>query len=284
MSKIPLHKIAEVADGKIAFSRHTSEGRNMPGVDYAHRDDYYIFISVESGRAKVLIDFEEHEITENEIFCILPGQVHSPIDKTPTIEGSFLAVDSLLVRNEYKETFEQLYLKRNKIKLSQDTTTDLKHTFSIINRRLKSNEQLAEQHILYDFISSYIGIFAEAYQKEQAIPTNNQPAIIVFRYKSLLCENYKTLKRPSQYAEKLNITSAYLNECVKKITGLTASDWIQNEISLQAKRLLFYTNLNIKEIALQLGYEDWAYFTRLFTKTAKLSPTQFRKEYLKRHD
>lgn len=281
MNKIPFHKIAEVADGKIAFSRHTSDGKNMSKVDYAHRDDYYIFISVESGNASILIDFEEYEITENEIFCVLPGQVHSRMDIAPAIKGSFLAVDSVLVRNEYKEIFQRLYLKRNRIELSQDTATDLKQTFSIINRRLKSEKQSTEQHILYDFISSYIGIFAEAYQKEQTIPTNKQPVIITSRFKSLLSENYKSLKRPSQYAEKLNITSAYLNECVKKITGSTASDWIHNEIALQAKRRLFYTNLNVKEIALQLGYEDWAYFTRLFTKKAKLSPTQFRKEYLK---
>jgi len=33
--------------------------------------------------------------------------------------------------------------------------------------------------------------------------------------------------------------------------------------------------------AIVLGYEDWAYFTRLFTKASKLSPTQFRQKYLK---
>ncbi|MCD8194276.1 MAG: helix-turn-helix domain-containing protein [Tannerellaceae bacterium] len=59
------------------------------------------------------------------------------------------------------------------------------------------------------------------------------------------------------------------------------SDWIQYEIILQAKRLLYYTTMNIKEIAHTLGYEDHAYFTRLFTKVADMSPGQFRKKYLK---
>jgi len=89
------------------------------------------------------------------------------------------------------------------------------------------------------------------------------------------------MKSPSQYASKLNISPVYLNEAVKKTTGQTVSDYIQREIMTHAKRLLFYTNLSIKEIALELGYEDWAYFTRLFTKTSAISPRQFRKKHLK---
>lgn len=283
MNGIPIHKIAEVGDGKIAFSRHSSDIKTSP-IDYAHRDDYYIFLLIEKGKAKLLLDFEEYEITENEVYCILPGQVHSHMGNIEHIEASFLAVDGALVRNEYKKIFEQQYLKRNKIELNEEAIADLKHCFSIIDRKLNAEKQPAKQHVLHDLISSYVGMIAEAYQKEMASSTKRQPTIITSRFKSLLSENCRSLKLPSQYAEKLNISSAYLNECVKKTTGSTAGDWIRNEIALQAKRLLFYTNLNVKEIALQLGYEDWAYFTRLFTKTAGLSPTQFRKEYLKYHD
>lgn len=284
MNKIPLHTMSGMTDGKIAYSRHTSDTPYRLVAKDTHQNDYYIFILVESGKANILLDFEKYEITENEIFCIPPRQVHTPVAKMTAIEGSFLAVDSVLVRNEYKEIFHRLYLKRNKVIVNETVKSDLIHNFSIIHRRLNSEQQPIEKHILYDLISAYIGFIAETYQKESTISTNSQPAIITSRFKSLLSENHKTLKRPSQYAETLNITSAYLNECVKRITGTTVSQWIQSEITLQAKRLLFYTNLNIKEIALQLGYEDWAYFTRLFTKTAKLSPTQFRKEYLNHHD
>lgn len=190
----------------------------------------------------------------------------------------------MLVKSEHKEILERSIIAGYTPMPDEDTINALKNCAAIIYKRLKSNRQSIGQQILHDLLSAYIGMIAEVYQKESAIPTKNQPAIITSQFKSLLSENYKSLKRPSQYAEKLNITSAYLNECVKKITGLTASDWIQNEITLQAKRLLFYTNLNVKEIALQLGYEDWAYFTRLFAKTTNLSPTRFRKEYLKYRD
>ncbi|KAA6303287.1 MAG: HTH-type transcriptional activator Btr [Candidatus Ordinivivax streblomastigis] len=90
-----------------------------------------------------------------------------------------------------------------------------------------------------------------------------------------------TQKSPSQYAFLLHISTPYLNESVKSATGFTAGYWIQYEIILEAKRLLFYTDMNIKEISFKLGYEDYSYFTRLFTKIAGASPLQFRKNYQK---
>lgn len=287
MNLIPIHKIAEISNGKIAFSRHSSDRGNVSSVNYAHRDDYYIFILIEKikkAKVKLLLDFEEYEVSENEVYCILPGQIHSHSGEISQIEASFLAVDSALVHDEYKKIFELQYLKRQKMKLNEKEMFDLRHSFSIIHRKLNTKNQPGTRHVLLDLISSYIGMIAETYQKGTRNSAGNQLSLIASRFKTLLSENYKTLKRPSQYAEKLSISPAYLNECVKKTTGLSVSNQIQSEIMLQAKRLLFYTSLNVKEIALQLGYEDFAYFTRLFTKGAKLSPTGFRKKYLKKEN
>jgi AraC family transcriptional activator of pobA len=77
----------------------------------------------------------------------------------------------------------------------------------------------------------------------------------------------------------LHVSPAYLNECVKTTTGHSVSYWIQQQIILEAKRLLGYSDLSIKEIASGLGYDDYAYFTRLFTKAGGCTPARFRKKY-----
>ncbi len=89
------------------------------------------------------------------------------------------------------------------------------------------------------------------------------------------------MKTPSSYAGALNITPSYLNEAVKKTTGFPASYWINQEIVLEAKRILFHTDSSVKEIAKQLGYEDCSYFTRVFTKISGVSPVAFRQNYRK---
>ena len=168
-----------------------------------------------------------------------------------------------------------------KVELTDDTITDLKNCVSMIYRRMKSEKQKTGQHIINDLISSYIGMIAEVYQKGFEVALDNRHTTITFQFKSLLSTSYRSMKRASEYASRLNLSPVYLNEAVKKATGLTVGEHIRNEIVIHAKRLLFYTDLTIKEIALELGYEDWAYFTRLFTKASGLPPSQFRKQYLK---
>jgi AraC-like DNA-binding protein len=84
------------------------------------------------------------------------------------------------------------------------------------------------------------------------------------------------MKSPSEYAAALNISPSYLNEVVKDTTGHPVSYWIHQEIILEAKRMLFYTNSTVKEISYALGYNDTTYFIRLFSKNAGMPPLQFR--------
>ena len=79
----------------------------------------------------------------------------------------------------------------------------------------------------------------------------------------------------------LNISAPYLNEALKKVTGLPVTYWITHETMLEAKRLLFYTDLTVKEIAHQLGYEDHTYFSRLFKNSESTTPLAFRNSYRK---
>lgn len=281
MSKIPIHKLSEKFDGEIAKLKHMSKDRHNLNIDYAHRDDYYIFFFIEKGNAKLLIDFREYELKENTVYYILPEQVHLVVDHSIDASAWVLIVDRSYVKDKYKEIFERSSLFKSQIEPNESTINDIQDCISILERRLTTESQSIRQDILHDLLSSYIGMIAEVYQKGLSIQANKRTTIITFQFKELLSANYQSLKSPSQYAAKLNISPIYLNEAVKTVTGLTVSECIRNEIIVRAKRLLFHTTMSVKEIALELGYEDWAYFTRMFSKASLLSPTQFRAKYLK---
>jgi AraC-like DNA-binding protein len=78
------------------------------------------------------------------------------------------------------------------------------------------------------------------------------------------------------YAYLLNVHPNFLNNQVKKVTGLTAKQTIDNRIILEAKYLLYSTSMNIKEIAYELGFEDPNYFISFFKKAEQTSPARFR--------
>jgi AraC-like DNA-binding protein len=71
----------------------------------------------------------------------------------------------------------------------------------------------------------------------------------------------------------------YLNALVKKHTGMSAKESIQNRILLEIKHLLHSTTLPIKEIASQLGFSDPNYFTTFFKRFENRSPGTYRSEF-----
>ena len=104
--------------------------------------------------------------------------------------------------------------------------------------------------------------------------------IVTKSFREALERNYGTAKSPAVYAQKLNISTPYLNECVKNATGYSVSHHIQQRVILEAKRLLFHSDKSVKEIAAELGYDDYPYFSRLFSKVTGMTALAFRNKNL----
>ncbi|MFC3362065.1 helix-turn-helix domain-containing protein [Pedobacter fastidiosus] len=95
-------------------------------------------------------------------------------------------------------------------------------------------------------------------------------------FKQALRHNLKT-RRPSEFADKMNMTTSYLNDTVRAVTGFPVTYYIQQEMMRETQRLLYYSSLSVKEIGNTIGFEDEKYFNRLFRKVIGISPGAFRK-------
>lgn len=101
--------------------------------------------------------------------------------------------------------------------------------------------------------------------------------------------SYKDEKGPSYYADQLNITLKHLNRICNHVLGTSVSQVITARVLLEAKRLLMFRDLSIAEVANQLGYSDYSYFSRLFKNTPPKRHSSFGKgifsnHHFKRHD
>ena len=74
----------------------------------------------------------------------------------------------------------------------------------------------------------------------------------------------------------LSITPTHLNRVTRAATGDTASHLILNRLIREARRNLVYTNLPVSTIAYALGFDDPAYFSRVYAAATGLSPRAFR--------
>lgn len=246
----------------------------------AHRDDHYIFILQESGRNQFMLDFKLLDIPDAAMLYVLPGQVHHGVLSENTT-GYFLAIDTLLVAEEYRTIFEQQIPINAPLALDAVQKNRLKQSLELLYHRYLNMETSLGKSIAHALASAFIGLVAELYleQSSSTLQQNSRPVQISNQFRQLLLQHYKTTKSPSAYAELLHISLSYLNEVVKSVTGFSVSYWIQHELMLEAKRLLYYTDLNVKQIAFELGFSDHTYFSRLFSKSEGMSAGKFRSTY-----
>jgi AraC family transcriptional activator of pobA len=96
------------------------------------------------------------------------------------------------------------------------------------------------------------------------------------RFEALLDQHYPERWSVSDYADALSVTPTHLNRVTRAATGDTASHLILNRVIREARRNLVYTNMPVATIAYALGFDDPAYFSRLYATATGLSPRAFR--------
>lgn len=152
----------------------------------------------------------------------------------------------------------------------------------LLERRLKDGNGQNADSVVPCLSEAFIAVIAEAAQEQnsQQMALSARQVEIILSFRKMLSEHLSHHRQPSYYASLLNISTVYLNEVVKKVTGMSAALYIKGEVVLQAKRLLVHTHLSVKQIADRLGFDDEAYFSRLFSQATGVSPTELRQKTL----
>lgn len=99
---------------------------------------------------------------------------------------------------------------------------------------------------------------------------------LLARFEALIDRHYLAHWGVADYAAALAVSAAHLSRVSRAATGRPASGLIEDRLIREARRNLVYTNLSVSRIAYALGFEDPAYFTRVFTRATGLSPRAFR--------
>ena len=281
MNHIPIHILQERTNKGLQIRYMSSlDVKEDESALRAHRDDHYIFFVLEEGLGAMMVDFDEVNLAGSTIYYLLPGQVHS-LTRQHLAKGWFVAVDPSLIPQDCRNVFESQLLLQQPYPLS---TIELEQISALLRLFLnKYSEEVSNPFhttVVHALLHSFVGIAAGFYSNTSGSSVKvSRTAQLTSQFKKLLNQYLRSHKSLSGYAALLNVSDDYLSEVLKKQTGFPVSYWIQQEIMLEAKRLLYYTELSIKEISNQLGYTDHSYFSRFFRQSAGISATTFRQKY-----
>lgn len=125
--------------------------------------------------------------------------------------------------------------------------------------------------------------FCSRYYERQFGTRYNQNSDILSRMEVLLKSYYQSglliqngIPTVSYLAEKMNMSAHYLSDLLKKDTGRSALEHINDFIIDKAKKILLTSTDNVNEIAYSLGFNYPHYFSRLFKTKTGMSPVQYR--------
>ena len=254
--------------------------KDFKGIDQSHGHNFYMVMYVKQGSGTHTIDFKTYAIRENQLYFLTPGQVHN-WDLSPDTEGFTLFFESNFFSSLYTQRlFDYPFYHTNQHKpllqldnegiVFNNLFINAFHEFS--DSKPNRNEVfLAHLFLILENASRY-------FENQQNSELNGQ-YFKIRQFEELMNKNFIEKKEIKDYAEMMNISPNYLNALCKNFLNKTASQLLQERLLIEAQRLLTHTELSIKEIVFQLGFNDTSYFTRFFRKLTTKTPLDFRKNH-----
>lgn len=115
------------------------------------------------------------------------------------------------------------------------------------------------------------------YARSDGPRTVGPRAALVARFRERLEVSYRDGAGVEAHATALGVTPKQLRAACLEVAGAPPLQLIQDRLLLEAKRLMLYSNMTVAEAAFYLGFDDPAYFTRVFTRGCGASPREFRR-------
>jgi AraC family transcriptional regulator, transcriptional activator of pobA len=250
-------------------------------IEDPHKHTFYEILWFDEGISTQTIDYQEYKIEPKTLFFISPNQLHHFEEWQPLKGGSIFFTEDFFLLNHidkdklFELTFLDNFYSQPLLQPDEVTWNEIKLTIELIiaeNRRASSATTI---------IQSLLNILLTQIQRAIDEPNNekaNKNYVVLYKkLKNLIEIHFKEPLKASDYAAMLHLSQHHLNLVVSQVTGKTTTELIRGRSMLEAKRFLTFTDHTVSEIALDLGYFDLSYFTKVFKAETGVSPLAFKK-------
>lgn len=257
-------------------------------ISLPHKHNFYLAILFTHGSGIHEIDFTVYDVKPGSLFFLNPGQTHH-WELSPDTKGYIFF---------HTQAFYNLYYTQNQINnfpffYSMHSSPciylkdeELEDVTLLFKRILKENDrdEILKKHRIINLVQ-YVYIECTRIYAHQnpvaALDTHNSYYSKFLKLEELVNQYFISEKSPAAYAEMMHITPKHLNRITQAVAGKTTSDIIIDRILLEAKKEIILQQDNFAGISEMLGYEDYAYFSRLFKKKTGETPSEFLNRYNK---
>lgn len=271
---IPQHNLLNAAGRPVAVDYEewgTVAGYN---VQHAHRHNFHEILFFRSGAGAHDIDFTTWKVQPGAVHFVASENVHMLMRDKDTMGCSLMFTQDvfpadLLARLPFSQARPVLHLDAAQVAMTEAMLVII---CGQIAEGTTEGQQVARaqmQALLLYLASISLAGSAGA---QSGLP----PQVTAFR--QLLPVYYKQHLGVEGYAGLLHISAKHLIDLCKKNTGKTPLQHIREYVAAEAKRLLYNTELSVKQVAYELGFDDPANFSKYFKSVCGYSPADYRRE------
>jgi AraC family transcriptional activator of pobA len=228
-------------------------------------------VLIKTGGGEATLDGRRHVLKPMQIVNVPVGHVHG-FRFEPDTQGWVLTIaaeildEALLASEGLRGALSQSAVVRG----TPQIRASMKQIFAEHAAR-----DFGRAHVLRALCAAVIGLVARELAAESHGAATGESGLFR-RFEALLEQHHLERWSVADYAKALSVTPTHLNRITRTATGDTASHLILNRLIREARRNLVYTNLPVSTIAYALGFDDPAYFSRVYAAATGLSPRAFR--------
>lgn len=238
--------------------------------------DFYVFLLFEKCSGIHTVDFIDYQQKDLQLHISFPGQIHSWNSGSETIGHKLLVSKSLIETSLFVTQFA--HLKSNGypvIDISHEVFNHLVREFSAIGHELGLPTPSWDViHLRTQLVTAITNRLLEEVTDVTSIQKITHPVLVKFQF--LVEEYFREMRSVAEYAEKLFVSANYLSALCRKFKGVPPKKIIDQRIILETKRLLYGTDMSIKDLANNLGFPDPASFSNFFKSNTGMYPKKYK--------
>jgi AraC family transcriptional activator of pobA len=259
-----------------------SERHNWEIDAHTHRGLFQV-VAVEAGGATVLLDGRRIEAAPPAVVAVPPAAVHAFRFRQGT-RGYVLTVAEALLFDEagaaVAGAIERLFVEPRVVAFDADTMSPLLALLQQVAEEFRQ-EAHGRAALVEWLVRAALLHVARAHlvaARSDQDPRGLGRAERFASFRKLVEDHYREHWPLARYAASLKITEGQLNRLARNVAGTSAAELVQQRLLLEARRRLIHVAAPVVQIAYELGYQDPAYFCRIFKKRVGLTPSVFRRQ------
>ena len=268
-------------DGEIYFADNIT---SIPGLMKQFKVNFIAYVIVTRGRLSLDMNGVTHQLDTNNSLFVDRKIVIENVKHTENFSCIICAMSTDVGFGFFNKGLVQsiMHIMANPvIKLTQDEVDLMIKYYDLLVFKMDHPEMNFGRETMRDIIRCFAYDLLANINKDLE-PDNDDDMLrqgdrIFRRFMLLLSENSNVNRSVKSYADELCVSPKYLTCVCRRHGDYTASEIIANAIVGRIKQLLLYSDMSIKEIATEMGFDNLSFFGKYVRKHLGLSPNNYRK-------